>query len=80
MSLIIRGSLIAKAHCSIMRAHGLIIGTMSRAHCAINHNEGNNEHGSLYNHSTMSSIVRLIVELIVFSSLRSELISNEIAI
>ena len=35
--------LIAKAHCSIMRAHGLIIGTMSRAHCATNHNEGNNE-------------------------------------
>ena len=29
MSLIIRGSLIAKAHCSIMRALGLIVGTMS---------------------------------------------------
>ena len=43
MSLIIRGWLIAKAHCSIMRALGLIVGTMSRAHCAINHNEGNNE-------------------------------------
>ena len=38
-----RGWLIAKAHCSTMRALGLIVGTMSRAHCAINHNEGNNE-------------------------------------
>jgi hypothetical protein len=43
MSLIIRGWLIAKAHCSTMRALGLIVGTMSRAHCSINPNEGNNE-------------------------------------
>ena len=43
MSLIIRERLIAKAHCSTMRALGLIVGTMSRAHCSINPNEGNNE-------------------------------------
>ena len=42
MSLIIRERLIAKAHCSTMRALGLIVGTMSRAHCSINPNEGNN--------------------------------------
>ena len=32
-----------KAHCSTMRALGLIVGTLSRAHCAINHNESNTE-------------------------------------
>ena len=56
-----REQLIAKAHCSTMRALGLIVGTMSRAHCAINHNEGNN---------VMSLIMsmRLIVGLKVFLS------------
>ena len=47
-----------------MRALGLIVATMSRAHCAINHNEGNN---------VMSLIMRLIVGLIVFLSFENVL-------
>ena len=38
---------VVKAHCKssllTMRALELIVGTMSRAHCSINPNEGNNE-------------------------------------
>ena len=42
-----------------MRALGLIVATMSRAHSSTNHYEGNYE-------PTMRLIVELIVELIVF--------------
>ena len=60
MSVIMRGSLIVKAHnqFTIMRALELIVGTMSRAHNSTNHYEGNYE-------PTMSPIMRLIVGLIV---------------
>ena len=63
MSLIMRGWLIAKAHCSTMRALGLIVGTMSptmsprphnEAHCSVFGARTNNEPPSLL-HSLVHS-------------------------